>query len=198
MRWICWGPDDVIVLDRGYPSAWLVALLNACGVRFVMRCDNDSGWLPAKTFLRSGEVQTCVTLNAPSAADVRDWGCPGRGANSASGAPSRAQRQIPRPRHQPRRQDSAGRIVRQPLPPALAYRRSVQASPAFEAVSGVSQQGPSDTPGMTSERVDGCAPTVLDVAVQKRRFCPPNALGLCRHGFGNASCAGATQQPDGD
>jgi hypothetical protein len=37
------GPDDVLVLDRGYPAAWLVALLNARGIRFVMRCDNDSG-----------------------------------------------------------------------------------------------------------------------------------------------------------
>ncbi len=37
------GPDDVLVLDRGYPAAWLVALLNERGIRFVTRCDNDSG-----------------------------------------------------------------------------------------------------------------------------------------------------------
>src|SRR5471032_2765596 len=43
------GPDDVLVLDRGYPSAWLVALLTARGIRFVMRCDNDSGWSATKT-----------------------------------------------------------------------------------------------------------------------------------------------------
>jgi hypothetical protein len=70
------GPDDVLVLDRGYPAAWLVALLNARGIRFVMRCDNDGGWGAAKTFLRSGAAETCVTLNAPSGDDVRDWGCP--------------------------------------------------------------------------------------------------------------------------
>ena len=70
------GPDDVLVLDRGYPAAWLVALLNACGIRFVMRCDNDSGWGATKRFLRSGALDSWVTLNKPSADDVRDWGCP--------------------------------------------------------------------------------------------------------------------------
>jgi hypothetical protein len=70
------GPDDVLVLDRGYPAAWLVALLNARGIRFVMRCDNNSGWGAAKTFQRSGQHDAWVTLNAPSAEDVREWGCP--------------------------------------------------------------------------------------------------------------------------
>jgi hypothetical protein len=70
------GPDDVLVLDRGYPAAWLVALLTARGIRLVMRCDNDGGWSTAKAFLRSGAADASVTLNAPSADDVRDWGCP--------------------------------------------------------------------------------------------------------------------------
>lgn len=70
------GPDDVLVLDRGYPAAWLVALLNALGIRFVMRCDNDGGWRAAKTFMRSGLAEANVSLNAPSADEVRDWACP--------------------------------------------------------------------------------------------------------------------------
>ena len=70
------GPDDVLVLDRGYPASWLVAALNVRGVRFVMRCDNDSGWGATKKFLRSGALDSWVTLNKPSADDVRDWGCP--------------------------------------------------------------------------------------------------------------------------
>lgn len=69
------GPDDVLVLDRGYPAAWLVALLNERGIRFVMRCDNDSGWSATRKFMRSGALEADVTLNAPGAADVRDWGC---------------------------------------------------------------------------------------------------------------------------
>jgi hypothetical protein len=70
------GPDDVLVLDRGYPASWLVALLNARSIRFVMRCDNDSGWGAAKTFLRSLAAEAHVTLSAPNASDVNDWGCP--------------------------------------------------------------------------------------------------------------------------
>ena len=50
--------------------------LSARGIRFVMRCDNDSGWSVTKAFLRSGAAKACVTLNAPNAEDVRDWGCP--------------------------------------------------------------------------------------------------------------------------
>jgi hypothetical protein len=71
----CLGPNDLLVLDRGYPAAWLVALLNARGIRFVMRCDNNSGWGAAKAFLRSVQEEAWVTVNAPSADDVRDWGC---------------------------------------------------------------------------------------------------------------------------
>ncbi len=50
------GPDDVLVLDRGYPAAWLLALLSARGIRFVMRCENDSGWGAAKAFRRPGSL----------------------------------------------------------------------------------------------------------------------------------------------
>lgn len=67
------GPDDVLVLDRGYPAAWLVALLNQRGIRFVVRCDNNSGWAAGKAFLRSGAQQAWVTINAPCGADVHDW-----------------------------------------------------------------------------------------------------------------------------
>ena len=69
------GPDDVLVLDRGHPAAWLVALLTARGMRFVMRCDNQSGW-QAPDVLRSGQAEAWVTLKAPRAAEMRDWGCP--------------------------------------------------------------------------------------------------------------------------
>jgi Transposase DDE domain len=70
------GCDDVLVLDRGYPAAWLIALLNARGIRFVMRCDSGGGWAATKRFLRSGAQDARVTLNAPSANEVADWQCP--------------------------------------------------------------------------------------------------------------------------
>ena len=69
------GPDDVLVLDRGYPAAWLIGLLDARNIRFVMRCDNN-GWTAAKDFMRSGTGDAVVTLNTPSPAEVRDWLCP--------------------------------------------------------------------------------------------------------------------------
>jgi hypothetical protein len=31
------GPDDELVLDRGYPATWLVAYLNEHKIRFCMR-----------------------------------------------------------------------------------------------------------------------------------------------------------------
>jgi hypothetical protein len=70
------SPHDVLVLDRGYPAAWLVALLDARGIRFVMRCDNDSGWSATQAFMRSDASEVTARLKAPSALEVRDWGCP--------------------------------------------------------------------------------------------------------------------------
>ena len=70
------GPDDVLVLDRGYPASWLVALLNERRIRFVMRCDSNSGWAAQRAFMRSSQPEDWVNLTAPSALDVRDWGCP--------------------------------------------------------------------------------------------------------------------------
>ena len=70
------GPDDVLVLDRGYPAAWLIALLSARNIRFVVRCDNTSGWTAARNFLRSGDSHAWVSINKPRADEVADWGCP--------------------------------------------------------------------------------------------------------------------------
>jgi hypothetical protein len=69
------GPNDVLVLDRGYPAAWLVALLCERGIRFCMRCDNDSGWSALTRFMRSDAAEAWVTLRPPSAADAAVWGC---------------------------------------------------------------------------------------------------------------------------
>lgn len=66
---------DVLLLDRGYPAAWLVQALQERGIRFVMRCDNDSGWPVVRRFVRSGQAEASVTLNVPSARDAENWGC---------------------------------------------------------------------------------------------------------------------------
>lgn len=69
------GPADVLLLDRGYPAAWLVQALQERGIRFVMRCDNNSGWPAVRKFVRSARAEATVTLNVPSARDAQDWGC---------------------------------------------------------------------------------------------------------------------------
>ena len=120
------GPDDVLVLDCGYPAAWLVALPNARGIRFVMRCDNNGGWRAAKSFTRSGQAQADESLNAPSADEVRDWV-----ARPARRRCAWCVRWRPTgrfgcwpPTWTPR---PSPRAVRRPVPPALAHRRGVQA-----------------------------------------------------------------------
>jgi hypothetical protein len=72
------GPDDVLVLDRGYPASWLVALLNERGIRFCMRCDNGRSWSALSAFRRSGTDDSVVRVSAPSASDARGRGCSGQ------------------------------------------------------------------------------------------------------------------------
>jgi hypothetical protein len=71
----CLGPDDVLVLDRGYPAAWLIQLLNERGIRFVIRCDSSSSFSAVREFMRGQQSGKSVLLNAPSARDASDWGC---------------------------------------------------------------------------------------------------------------------------
>ena len=69
------GPNDVLVLDRGYPASWLIQFLIERGIRFVIRCDNDSGWAAVRSFMRSNDMDTQTTLSPPSPDDARAWDC---------------------------------------------------------------------------------------------------------------------------
>jgi hypothetical protein len=69
------GPNDVLVLDRGYPASWLIQCLIERNIRFVIRCDNSSGWVAARAFMNSSDIDAQVTLSAPSPEDARDWAC---------------------------------------------------------------------------------------------------------------------------
>ncbi len=64
-------PDDVLVLDRGYPARWLIAHLTQRGIPFCMRVD-DSGFVAVRDFLRSGQI---VTIAPPHRADCADYLC---------------------------------------------------------------------------------------------------------------------------
>lgn len=72
------GPDDVLVLDRGYPAGWLVALLNERGIRYCMRCDKANGWVAMRALLHSGQDEMTVTLRAPGRQDALDYECSGQ------------------------------------------------------------------------------------------------------------------------
>ena len=69
-------PSDVLLLDRGYPAAWLVNLLNERGIRFVMRCDTSSGgWVSLRRFIQGSELDAHITLTAPEPQDAAAWQC---------------------------------------------------------------------------------------------------------------------------
>ena len=73
----CLGPDDVLVLDRGYPAAWLVAYLTENKIRFCMRCDKVNGWKAMRSLICSGQPEAIVTLKKPSRLDAADYLCSG-------------------------------------------------------------------------------------------------------------------------
>jgi hypothetical protein len=72
------GGGDLLLLDRGYPSRWLVGLLNQRGIAFCMRVelDGESGFTCVRRFRRSGLSEAIVTLPPPDRRDVIDYECP--------------------------------------------------------------------------------------------------------------------------
>jgi len=68
-------PDDLLILDRGYPATWLIAALNQRNIPFCMRVD-ALGFAAVGDFLASGQCEARVTLAAPSVTDATDYDCP--------------------------------------------------------------------------------------------------------------------------
>ena len=61
---------DLLLLDRGYPCRWLVAVLNQRSINFCMRVDNsDTSFTCVRQLLRSGERERRPCLS----------NCPGSG-----------------------------------------------------------------------------------------------------------------------
>lgn len=67
-------PNDLLVLDQGYPARWLIAYLVQQGIQFCMRVD-ETGFAAVKSFLRSGLEEQIVTIGVPKAIDCLDYGC---------------------------------------------------------------------------------------------------------------------------
>lgn len=55
---------DLLLLDRGYPSFWLLFLLKAKGIEFCVRL-KDNWWLKVKDFTESDEQERLVTFTLP-------------------------------------------------------------------------------------------------------------------------------------
>ena len=82
----CLRPDDVLILDRGYPAAWLVAYLTEHNIRFCMRCEKSTGgWAAVRAFAHSDQVDAMVTLNKPNKWDCEDLWLLWCGATGALG-----------------------------------------------------------------------------------------------------------------
>jgi DDE family transposase len=65
-HWACLGPDDLVLLDRGYPAFWLFAGLRQQQAHFCARL-SVSEWTVAKRFVASGAAEQALTLH-PTAA----------------------------------------------------------------------------------------------------------------------------------
>lgn len=68
------GPQDLLVLDRGYPARWLIASLVQRGIHFCMRVD-QTGFVVVKNFLRSDAMEQIVTIGKPKSIDCTDYEC---------------------------------------------------------------------------------------------------------------------------
>ncbi len=68
------NPNDILVLDRGYPARWLIAHLTQRGIHFCMRVDL-TGFVAVQQFIRSGATEDIITIRAPKALDCMDYEC---------------------------------------------------------------------------------------------------------------------------
>lgn len=137
-------PDDVLLLDRGYPAAWLINLLSERGVRFIMRCDTtgSGSWRALRSFMRGDQAEAVIRLSAPKRQDVLDWGCSNQAPtvrlvrNTATGARLRVlltnlpAEQVPA--------DAFGDLYHQRWRIEEAFKR-LKTRLHLEAVSGLSQ-----------------------------------------------------------
>jgi hypothetical protein len=70
--------SDLLLLDRGYPCRWLVAVLNQREIPFCMRVEKtaNSGFSCVRDFMRSGLSEQIVTLRAVERSDALAYECP--------------------------------------------------------------------------------------------------------------------------
>jgi hypothetical protein len=57
-------PNDLVLLDRGYPAFWLFQLVLSCSAHFCARISSTK-WKIVKSFFRSGAKEKIITLPTP-------------------------------------------------------------------------------------------------------------------------------------
>jgi len=57
-------PNDLVLLDRGYPAFWLFQLVLSCSAHFCARISSTK-WKIVKSFFRSGAKEKIITLPIP-------------------------------------------------------------------------------------------------------------------------------------
>jgi hypothetical protein len=60
-------PDDLVLLDRGYPAFWLFALILSKNAQFCVRF-NAAGWHVVEAFLAAGHLEQLVTVEPTAVA----------------------------------------------------------------------------------------------------------------------------------
>ena len=55
--------DDILILDRGYPSRYLFSILESLGIHFVVRMKHN--WLPVKKFIKSPKQDIVISMEVP-------------------------------------------------------------------------------------------------------------------------------------
>ena len=63
-------PNDLVLLDRGYPAYWLFNLILSWGGNFCARVQVDK-WIPIKNFYHSGKLQKIIHLKSPASSIVK-------------------------------------------------------------------------------------------------------------------------------
>ncbi len=58
-------PDDLVLMDRGYPAYWLYKLILSQGSNFCARI-SCTGWKTIRKFYESGKNEKIISLRAPS------------------------------------------------------------------------------------------------------------------------------------
>jgi len=57
-------PNDLVLLDRGYPAFWLFKLILSCHAQFCARISSTK-WKIVRSFFRSGAKEKVITLSTP-------------------------------------------------------------------------------------------------------------------------------------